>query len=171
MLDENEFLSEGGIRALSKYHKDHPFVLQLNHNFYSVGYLPGDSDNSMFGGNSNWRGPVWMPLNYLIIKTLQQLHDFYGDDFLMSFPTGSENKYNLQKISGMLSSRLTGIFQLNTNGLRKVNGDESWFYQLPENKGLVLFYEYYHGDNARGVGASHQTGWSSLVASLIDQDL
>jgi hypothetical protein len=167
LLDENEFLSIGGIRALSKYHEQHPFVLQFNHSDYSVGYLPGESDNSMFGGNSNWRGPVWMPLNYLLIKTLDQLHSFYGNKIRLPFPAGSENVCDLSQVSQSISSRIIGNFTRNSENSRRIHGDENWFYKLPENKDLILFYEYYHGDTARGAGASHQTGWSSLVAALI----
>jgi hypothetical protein len=170
MLDENEFLSVGGIRALSKFHQEHPFILQFDHKTYSIGYQPGDSNDSMFGGNSNWRGPVWMPLNYLIIETLLQLHSFYGDNIRLPFPTGSQNNYDLKEISRALSSRIMASFQINTDNSRRINGNEKWFYQQPENKDLVLFYEYYHGDSAKGMGASHQTGWSSLIAALINQD-
>lgn len=167
LLDENEFLSIGGIRALSKFHQDHPFVLQFNHSIYSVGYLPGESDNSMFGGNSNWRGPVWMPLNYLIIKTLEQLYGFYGNNIHVPFPTRSDSMCNLQEISRALSSRIIENFTINADNCRRIHGDENWFYQQPAHRDLILFYEYYHGDTARGAGASHQTGWSSLIAALI----
>ncbi|MGH2563505.1 MAG: MGH1-like glycoside hydrolase domain-containing protein, partial [Ginsengibacter sp.] len=170
MFDENEFLSIGGIRALSKFHKDHPFVLQLGNKTHSINYQPGDSNDSMFGGNSNWRGPVWMPLDYLIIKTLQQLHSFYGDKIQLPFPTGSENIYNLHEISNSLASKIGATFQRNADNSRTIYGNENWFYQQQENKGLVLFYECYHGDSAKGIGASHQTGWSSLIAALIKQD-
>jgi hypothetical protein len=167
MLDENEFLSPGGIRALSKYHQQHPFHLQFNHTDFSIGYVPGESDNGMFGGNSNWRGPVWMPLNFLLVQTLRQRHFFYGATLQLPYPTGSGNMASLQQIADGLAERLVSIFQVNSSGIRPVNGDDNWFYQRPENKELVLFYEYYHGDTARGVGASHQTGWSSLVAALL----
>ncbi|MBS1921279.1 MAG: glucosidase [Bacteroidetes bacterium] len=170
MLDENEFLSTGGIRALSKFHKDHPFVLQFNNNLYSIQYQPGESDSSMFGGNSNWRGPVWIPLNYLIIKTLQQLNDFYGNTIRLSFPSGKDNSYNLDEIARAVSTRIINSFQLNEQNSRCINGNENWFYNRPENKNLVLFYECLHGDTARGVGASHQTGWSSLIAALINHE-
>lgn len=169
LLDENEFLSVGGIRALSKFHQQHPFFLRFNHNNYSIGYVPGESDSAMFGGNSNWRGPVWMPLNYLIIKTLYQLHSFYGDKIRLSFPTGSDQFCNLEQIARALSAKIIATFQPDSSGGRPVHEKENWFYQRPENKELILFYECYHGDSARGIGASHQTGWSSLVAALINQ--
>jgi len=168
MLDENEFLSAGGIRALSKYHQQHPYFLQFNHSNFSISYLPGESDNGMFGGNSNWRGPVWIPLNYIIIQTLRQRHIFYGDTIQLSFPTGSDTVCNLQQIAEALSAKIISIFQTGSNGVRPVHEKENWFYQQPENKDIVLFYEYYHGDTARGIGASHQTGWSSLAAALIN---
>jgi hypothetical protein len=167
MLDEQEFLSPGGIRALSKYHQQHPFHLRFNHTDFSIGYVPGESDNGMFGGNSNWRGPVWMPLNFLLVQTLRERHFFYGATLQIEYPTDSGNMASLQQIADELAKRLVSIFQVNSNGIRPVHGDDNWFYQRPENKDLVLFYEYYHGDTARGVGASHQTGWSSLVAALL----
>ena len=167
MLDENEFLSAGGIRALSKFHQQHPFNLQFNHINYSISYLPAESDNSMFGGNSNWRGPVWMPLNYLIIQTLHHRYSFYGDSFQLAFPTGSSTLYNLQQIADALSAKMMSPFLKNETGNRPVHNNENWFYNRPENKDLILFYEYYHGDTAQGLGASHQTGWSSLVAAIV----
>jgi hypothetical protein len=167
MLDEQEFLSTGGIRALSKFHEQHPFQLQFNHTNYSIGYLPGESDNNMFGGNSNWRGPVWLPLNYLLVKTLQQRFEFYGEDLQLAYPTGSNQLFNLQQIAAALAQKITAIFLTDEQGKRPVHGDADWFYQQPENKHLILFYEYYHGETAAGVGASHQTGWSSLVAALL----
>ncbi len=167
MLDENEFLSPGGIRSLSKFHLEHPFHVQVNHTDFSIGYLPAESDNGMFGGNSNWRGPVWMPLNFLLIQTLRQRHFFYGESLKLSCPTGSGNLATLQQIADNLAERIIAIFQTDSNGKRPVHGPASRFYQQPENKDLVLFYEYYNGDNASGVGACHQTGWSSLVAALL----
>ena len=168
MLDENDFLSTGGIRALSKFHQQHRLFLQFNHSNFSISYLPAESDNGMFGGNSNWRGPVWIPLNYLIIQTLYQRHIFYGNSVELSFPKGADNLVNLSQIADALSAKIISIFQANSNGERPVHDKENWFYQQPENKGLILFYEYYNGDTAQGIGASHQTGWSSLVAALIN---
>lgn len=167
MLDEEEFLSPAGIRALSKYHKDNPFHLHFNDNNYDISYLPAESDNSMFGGNSNWRGPVWMPLNYLIIQTLYQLHSFYGDELMLSYPTGSGNMMNLQEIAQELAGRLIATLQTDEAGNRPAYADADWFYKRPENKDLLLFYEYFDGDTAKGLGAAHQTGWSSLLAALI----
>ncbi len=167
MLDESEFLSPGGIRALSKYHLQHPFHVKVNQTDFSIGYLPAESDNGMFGGNSNWRGPVWMPLNFLLIQTLRQRHFFYGDSLQLSYPTGSGNTASLQQIADGLAERIVATFQLKSNNTRPVNGKDDHFYQQPENRDLVLFYEYYNGDTASGVGASHQTGWSSLVAALL----
>ena len=171
MLDENEFLSAGGIRALSKFHQQHPLSLQLNHTNYSISYLPAESDNSMFGGNSNWRGPVWMPLNYLLIQTLNQRYVFYKDTIQLAFPTGSSTWYNLQQIAQALSKKIIAVFQQDDTANRPVHGNAAWFYSKPENRNLVLFFEYYHGDTAQGLGASHQTGWSSLVAALIKKEL
>ena len=167
MLDENEFLSTGGIRALSKFHQQQPFSLQFNHTNYSISYLPGESDNNIFGGNSNWRGPVWIPLNYLIIQTLHQRYSFYADNIQLPFPSGSSTLYNLQQIADALSAKIISAFLPDEADNRPVHGNDNWFYSQPENKDLVLFYEYYHGDTVRGLGASHQTGWSSLVAALI----
>ncbi|MFM9911184.1 MAG: MGH1-like glycoside hydrolase domain-containing protein [Chitinophagaceae bacterium] len=168
MLDENEFLSACGIRALSKFHQKFPFNLQFNHTTYSISYLPAESDNSMFGGNSNWRGPVWMPLNYLLIQTLHQRYSFYGDSIQLSFPTGSATLLNLQQIANRLSERVMMPFSKNEKGDRSVHGNANGFYNKQENKDLILFYEYYHGETAQGLGASHQTGWSSLVAALLN---
>ena len=167
MLNENEFLSAGGIRALSKYHQQHLYTLQLGHNNFSINYLSAESDNGMFGGNSNWRGPVWLPMNYLIIHTLYKLHSFYGDDIKVDYPTGANNLFNCKQIADALSAKNIYMFQQDAAGNRPVMKDDEWFYQKPENKNLVLFYEYYNGDIAKGLGASHQTGWSSLVASLL----
>ncbi len=167
MLDEDEFLSIGGIRALSKIHKQHPYTVQLENGIHSISYLPAESDNGMFGGNSNWRGPVWIPMNYLIIETLYQLYDFYGDTIQMDYPTRSGNIFNFKQIADALSAKIISIFTIAENGNRQVINEDNWFYKKPENNNLILFYEYYNGDTAQGLGASHQTGWSSLVASLI----
>lgn len=169
MLDENEFLSADGIRALSKFHQQYSFKVQINYTAYSINYLPAESDNSMFGGNSNWRGPAWIPLNYLLIQTLHQLYAFYGDNIQLACPTGSTNICNLSQIAKILSEKIISIFQPDVKGERPVHINENWFYNQPENKELVLFYEYYQGDTAKGIGASHQTGWSSLVAALITE--
>jgi Glycosyl hydrolase family 63 C-terminal domain len=171
MFDEKEFLSPAGIRALSKYHEEHPFEIMLGQTLHSISYLPAESDNRMFGGNSNWRGPVWMPLNYLFVHSLYQFHAFYGDSLKMAFPTGADNLLNLKEIADALAEKIISPFSLNALGNRPVHGNANWFYGLPENKDLILFYEYFHGDNACGLGASHQTGWSSLVTELISNHL
>lgn len=167
MLDEREFLSASGIRALSKFHQANPFSLRVDEANYSISYVPGESDNGMFGGNSNWRGPVWIPLNYLIIQALCTHHSFYGDCIQLPFPSGSSDHYNLQQIADALAAKSILPFNPDETGNRPVFGNANWFYNKPENKDLLLFYECYHGDTAQGIGASHQTGWSSLVAALV----
>jgi hypothetical protein len=168
MLDENEFLSSGGIRALSKFHQQNPFRVQLNGNTFSINYEPGESENNMFGGNSNWRGPVWMPINYLIIQTLQQRYSFYGKSLQVSFPSGSSTKLNLNQIARTIAEKILTPFLEDKQGNRPVHGTYNWFYNTPSNKSLLQFYEYYHGETIRGLGASHQTGWSALIAPLIN---
>ncbi|HUQ96692.1 MAG TPA: hypothetical protein VM010_03435 [Chitinophagaceae bacterium] len=166
-LDEDEFLSPGGIRSLSKYHLQHPYSLPIDGQIFSIAYDPADSTSGAFGGNSNWRGPVWMPINYLFIKALQKYGEFYGDAFKVECPHGSGRLLNLHEVATFLIERLTAIFTNNAAGNKPVYGDYNWFYQRPENKDLLLFYEYFHGDTARGLGASHQTGWTALLANLI----
>ncbi len=169
MLDENEFLSPYGIRALSRFHKDNPYVLIVNGTEHRVDYEPAESSSGLFGGNSNWRGPIWFPVNYLLIESLQKFHHFYGDDLKVECPTGSGNMLNLWEVSQELSRRLSQIFLKNEFGLRPVYGDLEKF-QTDENwRDLILFHEYFHGDNGSGVGASHQTGWTGLVAKLLHQ--
>ncbi len=167
MLDESEFLSDHGIRALSKYHQDHPYMLQIGDNWYSVHYTPGESDTSLFGGNSNWRGPVWMPVNYMLIESLKRFHDYYGDDFKIEYPTHSGNLFTLQEIAVKLADRLISLFQRDTTGKRPVYGDQPIFQNDPHFRDLIQFFEYFHGDNGKGLGASHQTGWTGLVARLL----
>ncbi|MGJ7030718.1 MGH1-like glycoside hydrolase domain-containing protein [Niabella hirudinis] len=169
LLDESEFLSEGGIRALSKYHEAHPYSVTINGEVHSIQYDPGDSTSDMFGGNSNWRGPVWIPINFIIIQSIRRLGKFYHDSFLMEYPTGSGNKMNLFHISTELSRRVISLFQKDKDGNRPIYGEYNWFFNLPENQDLILFYEYFNGDSGRGLGASHQTGWSALVAELISE--
>ncbi len=169
LLDENEFLSEGGIRALSKYHLEHPYSVTLDNVEHSIQYDPGDSTSNMFGGNSNWRGPVWMPINYLIIQSIRKYGKFYGDSLQVECPTGSGNKMNLEKVADELTRRVISLFIEDKDGKRKLNDTYNWFYQKPENKNLLLFFEYFHGDTGRGLGASHQTGWTALVAELISE--
>ncbi|MBO9617726.1 MAG: glucosidase [Niabella sp.] len=169
LLDETEFLSEGGIRALSKYHEANPYSVTINGDVHSIQYDPGDSTSDMFGGNSNWRGPVWIPINFIIIQSIRRLGKFYHDAFTMEYPTGSGNKMNLFAISKELSKRVISLFQKTATGERPVYGEYNWFFNLPENEDLILFYEYYNGDSGRGLGASHQTGWSALVAEMISE--
>ncbi|MFT6865986.1 MAG: hypothetical protein ACJA08_000813 [Cyclobacteriaceae bacterium] len=168
MLDETEFLSEYGIRALSKYHEDHPYRLDTGGNVFSVNYIPAESDSAMFGGNSNWRGPIWFPVNFLIIESLQKFHHYYGDDFKVEHPTGSGNFLTLDQIASELGQRLVKIFLKDEKGNRAVFGDQKKFQTDPHFKNYILFYEYFHGDSGRGVGASHQTGWTGLVAKLLE---
>ena len=167
LLDESEFLSPGGIRALSKYHLQQPYEVNLGGTDYRIEYDPGDSVSGMFGGNSNWRGPVWMPINYLIIKAIAKYGAFYGDTVKAEYPKGSGNQLNLKEIAAALTQRIMAIFEADATGSRPVHGQYNSFYQRPENKDLVLFHEYFHGDTARGLGASHQTGWTAVVVDLI----
>ncbi|MEL7089464.1 MAG: glucosidase, partial [Planctomycetota bacterium] len=149
MLDEDEFLSPHGIRSVSKYHEKNPYTLELDGIKHKVAYTPGESDTLMFGGNSNWRGPVWFPINYLILEALQRYHYFYGDTFTIECPTGSGNFMTLDKVAQEIERRLATLCE-------------------PDDEGRVLFYEYFHGDTGRGLGASHQTGWTALVARCIE---
>jgi hypothetical protein len=168
MLDENEFLSSYGIRALSRYHADHPYVFNVGGREYRVNYLPAESDTGMFGGNSNWRGPVWMPVNVLLIRALMQFYLYYGDTFKIECPTGSGKMMNLFEVAREIAHRLAGIFLRDKSGRRPVYGGTEKFQTDPHWKDYLLFYEYFHGDNGAGLGASHQTGWTGLVAALID---
>jgi hypothetical protein len=167
MLDENEFLSSYGIRSLSRYHADHPFHVNVCGHDYTVAYLPGESDSGMFGGNSNWRGPIWMPVNALIIRALLQYHGYYGDNFKIECPTGSGNLMNLYQVADNIAKRLESIFLKNSQGLRPVYGGTHKFQQDPHWKDNILFFEYFHGDNGAGIGASHQTGWTGVIARLM----
>ncbi|HEY2648077.1 MAG TPA: glucosidase [Puia sp.] len=167
MLDTAEFLSDHGLRALSKYHEAHPYVLQIDDKWFSVHYTPGESETTLFGGNSNWRGPVWMPMNYLIIDSLKRFHDYYGDDFRVEYPTNSGNLFCLKDISDKLAERVIGLFTRDANGNRPVYGDQPLFQKDPNFNGYIQFFEYFHGDTGKGLGASHQTGWTGLVARLL----
>jgi len=167
MLDEAEFLSPYGLRALSRYHLERPYTLEMNGITHSVDYEPAESNTGLFGGNSNWRGPIWFPVNYLIIESLQTFHHFYGDQLKLEFPTGSGNYLNLEEIAIALSKRLTSIFLRDDHGRRPVHGTIEKFQRDPNWRDLVLFYEYFHGDTGAGIGASHQTGWTGLVANLL----
>jgi Mannosylglycerate hydrolase MGH1-like glycoside hydrolase domain len=167
MLDENEFLSPYGIRSLSKFHEQHPYVLRVHDQEYRVDYLPAESNTGMFGGNSNWRGPVWMPVNALIIRALQNFYLYYGDNFKIECPTGSGNQMNLFEVGKEISDRLSRIFLRDEHGHRPVYGGIEKFQTDPNFRDYILFYEYFHGDNGAGLGASHQTGWTGLVAKNI----
>src|SRR5262249_492088 len=169
IADENEFLAPGGVRALSRYHLQHPFRLQVNSDDYRVDYEPAESTTGLFGGNSNWRGPIWFPINYLLIEALQKFHYFVGDNFVVEFPTGSGHSMNLWDVAGELSRRLTHIFLRDNDGRRPVYGSMEKFQTDPHWRDLVLFYEYFNGDTSAGLGASHQTGWTGLVCKLIQQ--
>jgi hypothetical protein len=168
MLDENEFLSPFGIRSLSKYHRDHPFVFYLQGQEFRVDYLPAESNTGMFGGNSNWRGPIWMPVNALIIRGLLQMHPFYGPDFKVECPTGSGRYLTLFEVAKEIGTRLSRIFLHDANGRRPVYGGTKKFQEDPYWRDYILFYEYFHGDNGAGLGASHQTGWTGLIARALD---
>jgi hypothetical protein len=166
VLDEDEFLSPYGVRALSRYHLDHPYTLQLDGQEHVVGYNPGDSDSYMFGGNSNWRGPVWFPVNWLLIESLQRYHHFYGDTLKVECPTGSGQLMNLGEVATEISSRLCKLFTPQ-DGERACHG-RAPLYKDTAFRDLILFHEYFHGDDGRGLGASHQTGWTALVATCLE---
>jgi hypothetical protein len=168
MLDENEFLSPYGIRALSRYHAEHPFVFTVSGQNYTVNYLPAESDTGMFGGNSNWRGPIWMPVNMVLIRALLSYYLYYGDNFKIECPTGSGKLMNLFDVAREIANRLTRIFLRDESGQRPVYGGAQKFQTDPHWKDNLLFHEYFHGDNGAGLGASHQTGWTGLVAKLIE---
>jgi hypothetical protein len=168
VFDENEFFSPYGIRALSKFHLEHPFELDVDGVRNSVKYEPAESSSDLFGGNSNWRGPVWFPMNFLLIESLQRVHYYYGDEFKVECPTGSGQQKTLWNAAGELSRRLSHIF-LRRDGRRPVNGTYEMLQKDPHWRDLILFYEYFHGENGAGLGASHQTGWTALVAKLLEQ--
>jgi hypothetical protein len=168
VLDEGEFLSPFGVRSLSRVHRERPFVLQVGDVEHRVAYTPGDSDSWLFGGNSNWRGPVWFPLNYLLVEALERYHHFYGDDLRVECPTGSERLLTLREVAVELAARLGRIFLPRADGSRPCHGDDRRYADDPAFRDLVLFNEYFNGDDGRGVGASHQTGWTALVASCLE---
>ena len=169
MLDESEFLSPYGIRSLSKFHADHPYALRLNGSQYQVDYEPAESTTGTFGGNSNWRGPIWFPINYLIIESLKKMHSYYGDQLKVECPTGSGQLMNLAEVATELSRRLARIFLRGPDGRRPVYGQIEKFQSDPNWRNLILFHEYFNGDSGEGLGASHQTGWTGLVAKLLEQ--
>jgi hypothetical protein len=167
MLDENEFLSPHGIRSVSKYHLNNPFTANINGTQFSIKYLPAESDSGMFGGNSNWRGPVWMPLNYLIIESLNDYYLYYGDDLKVECPAGSGNLMNLKEVANEIFSRISKLFLVDENGRRPVNGANEKIQTDPHFKDYILFYEYFDGDDGHGLGAAHQTGWTGLIANCL----
>ena len=168
MLDEDEFLSPYGIRSLSRYHAEHPYVFSVGGREYRVSYLPAESDTGMFGGNSNWRGPIWMPVNALIIRALMHYYSYYGDNFKIECPTGSGNLMNLFEVAREIANRLTRIFLRDETGRPPIFGGFEKFQRDPYWRDHLLFYEYFHGDNGAGIGASHQTDWTGIIAGLIE---
>jgi hypothetical protein len=167
LLNEAEFLSPGGIRALSKFHEKNPYSVTIDNVDYTIRYDPGDSTSNLFGGNSNWRGPVWMPINYLIIQSIRKYGVFYGNALRVECPIGSGQYMNLEEVADFLTQRVISLFQPDDSGHTPQYGKYNWFYQQPGNEHLNCFYEYFHGDDGMGLGASHQTGWTALLAELI----
>ena len=168
MLDENEFLSPYGLRSVSRFHRESPYVFHAGNQEHRVEYVPGEGTSYLFGGNSNWRGPIWFPINYLIIEALERYHHFYGDKLKVECPVGSGKMLTLQQVSQELSRRLSSIFLPNEDGVRPFHGNDTRFAQDPHWRDLVLFHEYFHGDTGRGLGASHQTGWTALSVKLLE---
>jgi hypothetical protein len=169
MLDEREFLSPYGIRAISQIHRDHPYLLQVHGMEYRVDYEPAESTTNLFGGNSNWRGPIWFPINFLLIEALQRFHHYFGDEYKVECPTGSGQMMTLWQVAEDISRRLTRIFLDDSQGRRPVFGATDRFQADPNWHDLIPFHEYFNGDTGAGIGASHQTGWTALVAKLIQQ--
>ncbi|MBL8941732.1 MAG: glucosidase, partial [Myxococcales bacterium] len=167
VLDPAEFLSDYGVRSLSAVHREAPYRLEIDGNTFTVEYQPGESTTAAFGGNSNWRGPIWFPINFLLIESLQKFHHYYGDDFRVECPTGSGQYMSLEQVADVLSRRLVSLFLRGADGRRPVFGDDARLQQDPHFRDYLLFFEYFHGDSGRGVGASHQTGWTGLVAKLL----
>jgi hypothetical protein len=167
VLDEDEFLSSHGVRALSRYHQDQPYTIQFGGQEQCVAYVPGESNTGLFGGNSNWRGPIWFPVNFLLIEALQRYHHFYGDALQVECPVRSGQMMNLQQVAEELSRRLSRLFLPDESGRRPCHGADGRYAGDPHWRDLVLFHEYFHGDSGRGVGASHQTGWTALIAVLL----
>jgi hypothetical protein len=167
MLDENEFLSPFGIRSLSRFYKDRPYTVNLQGRDYCIEYEPAESRTGLFGGNSNWRGPIWLPINYLLIEALERYHHYFGDTFLIECPTGSGQMKNLQQVARELASRLARIFLPDENGRRPCFGNDARFADDPHWRDFVQFHEYFHGETGRGLGASHQTGWTALITRCL----
>src|SRR5207248_687498 len=163
MLDESEFLSPYGIRALSKFHRDHPYMLHLDDHVHAADYQPAESTTDIFGGNSNWRGPIWFPLNFLLIESLQKFHYYFGEDFKIECPTGSGVMMTLNEVAMEISHRLGRLFVRGKDGRRPSAGADAKFQSDPHWANLIQFYEYFHGDHGAGLGASHQTGWTGLI--------
>jgi hypothetical protein len=170
MFDEEEFLSPYGIRSVSKYHENHPYTYTVDGIIYAVDYEPGEGETAMFGGNSNWRGPVWMPVNYMIIEALKTYDHFYGKSFLVEFPTRSGHRITLGEAAHLLAQRISAIFLPDAHGNRPCHGGEARYAKDPYWKDLVLFNEYFHGESGKGLGASHQTGWTALIAELLAKE-
>jgi hypothetical protein len=171
MLDETEFLSDHGVRALSRFHRDNPYRFYWDGSVTSVDYEPGESTSGLFGGNSNWRGPIWFPMNFLLIGALERFHHYYGDEFQIECPTGSGKFLSIKGVAAELKDRLGRLFLRDANGRRPVFGENTKLQTDPHFRDYLQFFEYFHGDNGRGVGASHQTGWTGLIAKLIDSHL
>ncbi len=169
MLDPQRFLSPYGVRALSRDHLAHPFIFESDGARYVVEYQPAESNSGLFGGNSNWRGPVWFPVNYLIIESLREFHRYYGDDFTVEYPSNSGQYHTIGEIATALSQRLIDIFRRDAHGRRAVFGDQQTFQTDPHWRDYIPFHEYFNGDTGEGIGASHQTGWTGLVAALIQE--
>ncbi|MYH61166.1 MAG: glucosidase, partial [Caldilineaceae bacterium SB0675_bin_29] len=169
LLDEEEFLSPYGIRSLSKVHEKHPYHVHIGDRTFEIQYEPAESRSGMYGGNSNWRGPVWFPINFLIVESLQRFHHYYGDSLKVECPTGSGVLMTLDEVAGELSRRLIRLFLRNESGGRPFNGDTPKFQEDPHWRDHILFHEYFNGDDGTGLGASHQTGWTGLVAKLLQQ--
>jgi hypothetical protein len=169
MVDSCEFLSDYGIRSLSKYHQKNPYILHINGSEYRVDYEPAESSKRLFGGNSNWRGPIWFPINYLIIESLEKLNHYYKDSLKVECPTGSGKFITLNKVADEISKRLVSIFKKNESDKRPLFGGAEKFQSDPNFREYMLYYEYFNGDNGSGLGASHQTGWTALVANLIQK--
>lgn len=168
MLDEDEFLSAHGIRALSRFYEKNPYHLEIGNKTFTIRYVPGDSDSRMFGGNSNWRGPVWIPANFLIIRSLRRFHHYYSDDFKVEYPARSNVFLSLDEIADRLTEQLKTLFKRDSTGRRAVLGDNDKLQADPHFRDYILFYEYFHGEDGHGLGASHQAGWTALIAGLIE---
>jgi hypothetical protein len=169
MLDESEFLSPHGVRSMSRAHRDRPFVFRAGESDYSVDYEPGESTTGLFGGNSNWRGPVWFPVNYLLVEALERYHHFFGDTLQVECPTGSGRRMNLERVARELQERLASLFLPDAEGRRPCHGNDPRFAADPHWRDLVWFHEYFHGDTGRGLGACHQTGWTALVLRCLER--